>query len=97
MDCLFCCSESTHIISNMMTEAWRTLKPGGLFMTISLHEEEKVLPYIQLDDVSYRADLVTIPNSNLPTGTQYYFMTLNSLCADQAEPSRLEYTILDSL
>ena len=50
MDCLFCCSESTHIISNMMTEAWRTLKPGGLFMTISLHEEEKVLPYIQLDE-----------------------------------------------
>ena len=33
----------------MMTEAWRTLKPGGLFMTISLHDEDKVLPYIQLD------------------------------------------------
>ena len=49
MDCLFCCTGSTEIISNMMTEAWRTLKPGGLFMTISLHDEEKVLPYIQLD------------------------------------------------
>ena len=44
-------------------------------------------PYTQLDDVSYPADLVTIPNANLPTGTQYYFMTLNSLCADQSEPS----------
>ena len=44
-------------------------------------------PYTQLDDVTYPADLVTIQNSNLPAGTQYYFMTLNSLCADQSEPS----------
>ena len=31
MDCIFCCSDSVTMISNMMHEAWRVLKPGGRF------------------------------------------------------------------
>tara|TARA_A100001015_G_C14868345_1_gene663293 strand:+ start:221 stop:979 length:759 start_codon:yes stop_codon:yes gene_type:complete len=75
MDCLFCCSGSTHIISNMMTEAWRTLKPGGLFMTISLHEEEKVLPYIQLDEHGNefpwkKVEVLNVPNPGWKPGSE---------------------------
>ena len=75
MDCLFCCTGSTEIISNMMTEAWRTLKPGGLFMTISLHDEEKVLPYIQLDSNGNefawkKVDVLNIPNPGWKPGSE---------------------------
>ena len=58
-----------------MTEAWRTLKPGGLFMTISLHDEEKVLPYIQLDSNGNefawkKVDVLNIPNPGWKPGSE---------------------------
>ena len=37
MDCLFCCDSSNTIIAEMMRESWRVLKPGGLFISLSLH------------------------------------------------------------
>ena len=48
MDCLFCCT-GVQRSYQYDDRSWQTLKPGGLFMTISLHDEDKVLPYIQLD------------------------------------------------
>jgi len=56
MDCLFCCDDSSHIISEMMCEAWRVLKPGGLFISLSLHDVDKVLPYIDSNEQGYDLD-----------------------------------------
>lgn len=46
MDCIFCCENSRETISEMVHEIWRTLIPGGLYIFISLHDAEKVLPYM---------------------------------------------------
>jgi SAM-dependent methyltransferase len=56
MDCLFCCDDSSHIISEMMCEAWRVLKPGGLFISLSLHDVDKVLPYVDSNEQGYDLD-----------------------------------------
>lgn len=42
MDCLFCCENSTEIVCNMLTEGYRVLKPGGNYISMSLHDEAKV-------------------------------------------------------
>ena len=50
MDCIFCCDNSNHQISEMMMESWRVLKPGGIFISLSLHSTEKVLPFITMNE-----------------------------------------------
>jgi len=56
MDCLFCCDNSGHIISEMMLEAWRVLKPGGIFISLSLHTVDKVMPYVDSNEEGYYLD-----------------------------------------
>ena len=66
MDCIFCCSNSVTMISNMMHEAWRVLKPGGLFMTFSLHDAEKVLPYMGVDENGLDFNWVSVKCMKIP-------------------------------
>lgn len=42
MDCIFCCTDSTDIVCRMMEQAYRVLKPGGTYICMSLHDDEKV-------------------------------------------------------
>jgi len=42
MDCIFCCDGSVRIVGRMLTEAYRVLKPGGMYISMSLHTPEKV-------------------------------------------------------
>jgi len=50
MDCLCCCENSVHQISEMMKESWRCLCPGGLFISLSFHAKERVISCIQYDE-----------------------------------------------
>ena len=43
--------------------------------------------YSQLADINYPNDSYTIDSSNVPQGIQYYYLTLNSLCADISSES----------
>ena len=75
MDCIYCCDNSTHQISEFMCEAWRVLKPGGLFICLSLHAPEKTLPYIVSNEKDNEFDWSTmekflIPNPKYEEGTQ---------------------------
>lgn len=67
MDCIFCCDRSNEMIAEMMKEAWRVLKPGGLFISLSLHDAKKVVPFIELDqdgNLFDWTDVETFPISN---------------------------------
>ena len=44
-------------------------------------------PFNLLSTVNYPADLTSIAGANIPLGTQYYYMTLESLCASTSESS----------
>jgi ubiquinone/menaquinone biosynthesis C-methylase UbiE len=67
MDCLFCCDGSNEIIAEMMREAWRVLKPGGLFISLSLHHAPKVVPFVEVDQDGHLfdwTDVETFPITN---------------------------------
>ena len=67
MDCIFCCDKSNEMIAEMMKEAWRVLKPGGIFLSLSLHDAKKVVPFVELDSDGNCfdwADIETFPISN---------------------------------
>ena len=75
MDCIFCCDNSNHQISEMMMESWRVLKPGGLFISLSLHHLEKCLPFIESDEHGNPFDWnnvehFSIPNPRYEPGTE---------------------------
>ncbi|MDB4251066.1 hypothetical protein N9815_01910, partial [Flavobacteriales bacterium] len=44
-------------------------------------------PFNLLSTVNYPADVTSIAGTNIPLGTQYYYMTLESLCASTSESS----------
>jgi SAM-dependent methyltransferase len=56
LDCIFCCDNSAHLISEMILESWRVLKPGGIFIPLSLHTLDKVMPYINSDENGFDID-----------------------------------------
>lgn len=63
MDCLFCCENSTEIVCNMLTEGYRVLKPGGNYISMSLHDEAKCLPYLTAHpDIHWKVEWERIPN-----------------------------------
>ena len=44
-------------------------------------------PFNLLSTVNYPADITSLAAANIPLGTQYYYMTLESLCASTSESS----------
>lgn len=75
MDCIFCCDNSNHQISEMMMESWRVLKPGGVFISLSLHNVDKCLPFIESDEHGNPFDwneieAFSVPNPRYEPGTE---------------------------
>jgi ubiquinone/menaquinone biosynthesis C-methylase UbiE len=49
MDCIFCCDNSDDMVKSMLSESFRVLKPKGLHLCLSLHNTDKVMPYLSLN------------------------------------------------
>lgn len=56
IDCLFCCENPDQIIKKMINEAGRVLRPNGIFISMSLHKPEKMLPYLEYDTTNKDSD-----------------------------------------
>lgn len=48
-DSLLCRPDKIDAIPKMLNEAWRVLKPGGLYITLTLRSEDTILPYFTAD------------------------------------------------
>ena len=105
MDCIFCCANSVQQISDMMHESWRVLKPGGLFVTLSLHEESKVLPYISVDAESMEFNWLSIESMKIPNPgyatdkekSEFHMVIVAVKPADATEPMKTKVHATNTL
>jgi ubiquinone/menaquinone biosynthesis C-methylase UbiE len=90
MDCLCCCENSVHQISTMMKESWRCLCPGGLFISLSFHDKERVVSCIQYDEEGSfigwsDVECFLIPNPKVERGEEA--TPANYVCVVAIKPS----------
>lgn len=53
-DSLLCGEENTNDVQQLLTEMWRILKPGGLYLLISHGAAPARLPHLTFNDSSYQ-------------------------------------------
>ena len=80
-----CVTENTNGDINV---SWNHLAAANNSTSYQIHGATNLGgPYSQLADIYYPADSYTIDAANVPQGFHYYYLTLNSLCANTSSAS----------
>ena len=94
MDCLHCCKGSSAITQAYTNQVFRVLKPGGLFIRISLHQEKLVRANLrgwnwtidaQLVEAQAQADAVDVSENDGQFGSVAHGTALLCVCTKGEE------------
>lgn len=90
IDTLLCCDDSIALTTQMVDEFHRLLKPGGVYITMSLHDEHDTINYFKKSCYNWVAGHVYLKNPNYEEekqNTKYYLV---AVCKKHGESSKLD-------
>jgi SAM-dependent methyltransferase len=79
IDTLLCCENSVALTTSMVDEFHRLLKPGGVYITMSLHDEHDTMRYFHKSCYDWVAGHVYLQNPNYEEkkdNTKYYLVAV---------------------
>ena len=65
-DSLLCRPDKADAVVSMLQEAWRVLKSGGLYITLTLRSEETILPYFSSDAEDQSVKWASVQTLKIP-------------------------------
>lgn len=79
IDTLLCCADSVAITTAMVDEFYRLLKPGGVYITMSLHDQHDTMHYFHKPRYDWVAGHLYLQNPNYDEArenTKYYMVAV---------------------